>query len=350
MQAVKKNTTMLTTLVRCAVIAVILFPAAVVGDPIPLKLAYITSDQTRFYQVVIKPFVDAVNRDEEGGIIIETYPSGVLGKDPGHQSNLALDGIADIAFVPLGAAANRFKDHAVAELPGLFLDLPEATQVNGRLVASGILEGYDDFFVIGAFATEPESIHARVPVASLDDLRGKKIRANNPIEASALARLGMSAVVLPIGKTSEAITRGTIDGAATAMVPLTDFGLGRITTYHYYLRLGTSVLSILMNRKKFESLPKPGRDVIRRYSGEWLAERFVKGFELYNTEFLEQLKSDPLRTVTFPSQSEIDVAERTFRALRAEWADATPRHRQLLNAVEAELVKFRSEHSNHQEP
>ena len=85
--------------------------------------------------------------------------------------------------------------------------------------------------------------------------------------------------------------------------------------------------------------------MIRRYSGEWLAERFVKGFELYNTEFLEQLKSDPLRTVTFPSQSEIDVAERTFRALRAEWADATPRRRELLNAVEAEVSASKMVHA-----
>ena len=335
---------MLKTLVRCATIALILLPVAAVGDPIKLKLAYYGSDQTRTYISTIKPFVDAVNADEQGGIIIEAYPSGALGKDPGQQAQLVRDGIADIALVVLGSIADQFKDHAVIELPGLFRGIREATLVNTRLFASGILQGYDDFFVIGTFATEPQSIHTRPPVASLGDLRDKKIRANNPIEASTLAKLGMYSVVLPLGRTPEAISRGTIDGAATAAAPLTEFGLGRVVTYHYYLRLGSSVLSILMNRKKFESLPTAGQDVIHKYSGEWSAERFVKGYEVYNANLLEQLKSDPLRKVIFPSQSEIEVAEEAFRAVRAEWADATPHHRQLLNAVETEILKFRSEH------
>jgi TRAP-type C4-dicarboxylate transport system substrate-binding protein len=334
---------MSVTLARCATIALILLPFAALGEPIKLKLAYFTSDRTRIYNTAIKPFVDAVNAVEEGGLLIEPYPGGVLGKDPARQAQLVQDGSADIAFVVRGAQASRFGDHAVIELPGLFRDMREATWVNTRLVASGMLQGYEDFFVIASFASEPETIHTRVPVASLDDLKGKRIRSNNPIEASALAMLGMSPVVLPIGKTSEAISRGTIDGAATAIGPLIDFGLGRVVTYHYDLRLGPSVRSILMNRKKLESLPRAGQDVIRKYSGEWLAARAVDAIEPYTAALFEQLKSDPLRTVVFPSQTEIEVAEGAFRAVRTEWANASPHHRLLLSAVEAEILKFRAE-------
>ena len=334
---------MLKTLVRCAVTALMLLPFAAFGEPIKLKLAYFSTDQTKIYIFVIKPFVDAVNGDEQGGIIIETYSGGALGKDPG-RLQLLRAGVADIAYAALGPAADQFGDHAVIELPGLFRDMREATLVATRLVDSGILQRYDEFFIVGAFATEPETIHTRLPVASLDDLRGKKIRANNPIEASALAKLGMSPVVLPLSRTLEAISLGTIDGAATASGPLIDFGLGRVVTYHYFLRLGPAALSILMNRQRFESLPKAGQDVIRKYGGEWLAERFVKGYELYNAALLEQLKSEPQRKVTFPSQSEIDRAAAAFKAVRVEWADTSPHHRQLLNAVETEILKFRSGH------
>jgi TRAP-type C4-dicarboxylate transport system substrate-binding protein len=329
---------------RCAIMAFVLLPLAALGAPIKLKLAYFTSDQTRAYTLGIKPFIDAVNADEEGGLMIEPYPGGALGKDPAQQAQMLRTGAADIAYMVLGAAANEFRDHAVVELPGLFRDMPEATWVNTRLVASGILQGYDDYFVIASYATEPEGIHTRVPIASLADLRGKRIRANNPIEASALAMLGMSPVVLPIGKTPEAISRGTIDGAATALGPLLDFGLGRVVTYHYFLRLGPSVRSILMSRAKFDSLPKAGQEVIRRYSGKWLTERAVDAFEPRTTAMLEQLKSDPQRTVVFPSEAEIVVARAAFRTLRGEWADANPHHRQLLDAVEAEISRYRSEH------
>jgi TRAP-type C4-dicarboxylate transport system substrate-binding protein len=335
---------MLLNLARCATIACVLLPFAAHGETVKLKLAYFSSDQTKSYTMAIKPFVDAVNADQEGGLTIEAYPSGTLGKDSAQQAQLVQDGVADIAFVVLGTAPRQFRDHAVMELPGLFRDMREATWVNARLVAKGLLKGYDEFFVIASLATEPEGIHTRVPIATLDDLRGKRIRANNAIEASALARLGMSAVVLPIVKTPEALNRGTIDGAATALGPLTDFGLGRAVTYHYFLRLGPSVRSLLMNRAKFESLPKAGRDVIRKYSGDWLTEGFIDRDEAYNAAYVEQLKSDPLRKVIFPSQPEIDAAREVFNAVRGEWAEANPQHRLLLNAVEAELLRFRSEH------
>jgi TRAP-type C4-dicarboxylate transport system substrate-binding protein len=337
-----ENFAMSVILARCAAVALILLPFAAHGAPIKLRLAYFSSDQSRSYTMAVKIFVDAVNADEEGGLTIETFPGGVLGKESAQQAQLVRDGVADIAFVVLGTAASQFRDHAVMELPGLFRDMREATAVNTGLVASGIMDGYKDFFVIVSLATEPEGIHTRVPIASLADLKGKRIRANNPIEASALAALGMSPVVLPIAKTSEAISRGTIDGAATALGPLTDFGLGRVMTYHYFLPLGPSVRSILMSRKRFESLPKAGQDVIRKYSGAWLAERFLKGDEAYNATLIERLKSDPQRTVIFPSQSEVDTAQAAFKTVRAEWADARPHHRVLLNAVEAEIAKYRS--------
>jgi TRAP-type C4-dicarboxylate transport system substrate-binding protein len=335
---------MLATFLRGAAIASILLPIAAFGEPIKLKLAFFTSDQTRTYTIAIKPFVDAVNADEAGGIVIEPYPGGALGKDLGRQAQLVRDGAADIAFVVRDTVADQFKDHAVMELPGLFRDMREATWVNTRLLASGLAQGYEDFFVIGSFASESQTIHTRVPIASLEDLRGKRLRSNNPIEASVLAMLGMSPVVLPVAKTQEAINRGTIDGAATAIGPLIDFGLGRAATYHYLLRLGPSVRSILMSRMKFESLPQAGRDVIRKYSGAWLAERVVDGYEPSTAAQLEQLKSDPARTVISPMQSEIDEAEGVFRVVRNQWADASPHHRLLLSAAEAEIAKFRAAH------
>ena len=264
--------------------------------------------------MAVKAFVDAVNADAQGGLTIEAYTGGALGKDSAQQAQLVRDGKADIGLC--GARGDRQpvpgpRGHGAARAFFAICGKPPGSTAG--FSNSGIVGGYDDFFVVVSLATEPEGIHTRVPIASLADLRGKRIRANNPIEASALAMLGMSPVVLPIVKTPEAISRGTIDGAATALGPLTDFGLGRVVTYHYFLRLGASVRSLLMSRKTFMSLPKAGQDVIRKYSGAWLSDRFVDGDEAYNTVLIEQLKADPLRTVIFPSQPDIDVAKEAFR-------------------------------------
>jgi TRAP-type C4-dicarboxylate transport system substrate-binding protein len=95
---------------------------------------------------------------------------------------LVLDGGADFAFVNPGLTPEQFPDDGVMELPGLFRDVREASMVYTRLVATGALRGYDDFFVVGAIVGGPQSIHTRPPISSLGDLRGKKIRASNRTE------------------------------------------------------------------------------------------------------------------------------------------------------------------------
>ena len=161
------------------------FPAAA-AEPIKLKLAYFSSDRTTTYLATIKPFVDAVNAEAADLLEIEVHFSGALGKDPRQQLQLVLDGTADIAFIAPGYTPERFPDNTLIELPGMFRGIRDATLVYTRLVAANALRGYEDLFVIGAFATEPESIHAKVVAGSLDELQGKRIRANNPAQAAAL--------------------------------------------------------------------------------------------------------------------------------------------------------------------
>ena len=98
-----------------------------------------------------------------------------------------------------------------------------------------------------------------------------------------------------------------------------------------------------MSRAKFDSLPKASQEVIRRYGGKWLAERFVNEDDVYNESVLQGLRSDPRRNVNFPSPSEVEVAAGAFGAIRAEWANANPHSRALLNLMQEELAKYRAE-------
>jgi len=322
----------------------LLAAGAAASQPIKLKLAFYTSDQANVYEVAVKPFVDAVNAEGTGILAIEVYFSGALGKSQSLQPQLVADGgVADIAFVIPGITPDRFQDNAVIEMPGLFRDMREATLTYTRLIAANALKGYEDFYVIGAFASDLESIHTRPAVSSLDDLKGKKIRANNMTEATALQKLGMVPVVMPINTISESISRGDLDGAAVPPSMLFEFGIARVATYHYFLRISPAPFAVLMNRKTFDGLPAPAQDIIRKYSGEWAAARYIEGRDVLEGQVMAQLKADSRRKVIFPSQSEIDVAEEAFKVVRAEWADTSPHYRQLLNAVEAEILKYRSE-------
>jgi TRAP-type C4-dicarboxylate transport system substrate-binding protein len=330
--------------VRFAAIALAFSSLAVAAEaePAKLKFAYFSSDRTTSYLATIKPFVDAVNSDAAGLVQIEIAFSGALGKNPTEQLKLVLDGTADLAFIVPGYTPDRFVDNQVVELPGLFGGVREATTAYSRLVAANALRGYDDLVVIGAYATEPESIHSRVPIASLDDLKGKRIRSNNPVQAKALEELGAIPVQIPVNKISEAISVGEVDGAALAASFLIEFGIARVAPHHYLLGVSSAPLAIVMNAKRFEGLSGEAQDLIRRYSGEWLAQRFIDFYEGKNREVIATLSSDPKRKVILPSQTDRERADTVFTRVVEEWRSTDQRNSELLAAVEVELGKLRS--------
>lgn len=326
---------------RCALFAFALMPAASAAEPIKLKFAYFSSDRTTTYLAAIKPFVDAVNAEAAGLVQIDVSLSGILGKNPAQQLQLVLDGAADLAFVVPGYTPALFPDNEVIELPGLFRNIREATLVYTGLIAANALRGYDELFVVGAFATEPETIHTRPQVASLQDLKSIRIRANNSMQAAATEGLGMVSVEMPINQASSAISAGKLDGAMVGPAPLIEFGISRVVANHYLLGVSSAPLVVVMSRKTFEKLPEQVRNIISKFSGRWTAEQYIKTYQTENTAAVDSLKQDSNRKVVVPSPADLARAQAVFRSQVAAWAAADPRHQHLLAQAEGELSKIR---------
>jgi len=188
----------------------LLLPNFAAAEPINLKLSFFTSDRSQIYQTSVKPFVDAVNEAGEGLVHVEVYFSGAISGVQSLQPQLVSDGTADLAVIVPGQTPGRFHDTAVLELPGLFRDSREASRVFTHLAASGLLAGYEDFYVVGAFVSGAERIHSRKPVATSADLKGLTIRVNNQTEADTLQKFGALPVLLAINRTSEALRFGPL--------------------------------------------------------------------------------------------------------------------------------------------
>jgi TRAP-type C4-dicarboxylate transport system substrate-binding protein len=320
----------------------VLSPIATVAEPIKLKMAYYSSDREPPFVAVMQPFADAVNKEAKGLVEIVPYSGGTLGRSYSNQTQEVLDGVADMAWVNPGLTSERFPDNDVLEIPALFRDMREATLVHWRLAAAGALRGYEDFYIIAAVANFPLIIHTRPPIGSMTDLRGKILRVNDPIQGKALQALGITPVVLPINEVALAIGRGTIDGATMPANTLFAYGVSRITRFHYVASLGAAPLAFLMNRKRFESLPKAVQNVIARHSGEWAAERFITYYDASNAQAMTDLQSEPNRQVIMPPPAELAALDASFQTTFEQWRKENPRNAELLTMVKAEIARVRS--------
>jgi TRAP-type C4-dicarboxylate transport system substrate-binding protein len=327
---------------RIAAAALLLLPALVRAEPIKLKLAFFSSDRNHLYRSGVKPFVDAVNAAGKGRVVIDVYISGKLGGDLAKQTQLLLDGTADIAYIVQPYERSAFPDSQVIELPGLYRNGREATLVFSRLVAGGLMRGFKDFYPIGTFASEPENFHTRPPVASLAALKGMRIRTNNDTETAVIDKLGGASVFVPINETAEVISSGKIDGAMVPPVPMIDFGIGRVAPNHYFLPISCVPQSLLMSRRKFDGLPADVQAIIRKYSGDWFMQSYNRINEASTAMVMAQLESAPHRKVVFPSKADLRTAGVIFKSIVDAYTAATPHNADLVNAARAELAKFRS--------
>lgn len=312
-------------------------------QPIKLKLAWFSPDDERLFVTVIKPFADNVRRDTKGQVEVELYPNGGLGRAPQQQAQMVLDGVADIAMVVPTFTPGRFPDSEVLELAGLFSDLTEGTRVFTSLVASGAIKDYEKFMPLGVWATPPFSIHTNFPVNSLADLKGKRIRGSGVLQLEAMRALGINPVGMAPTEIAEAIGRHTIEGAISQPAVVFDFGLDRVTSHDYFIRLGITPLTVMMNKSKFESLPPSAQAVIRKYGLDWMAKTYIDSMLPYNASLVKRMEADPKRKVTRPSPAEEVTVQKAFDQVRDGWVAKSPRHAELYKRVSEEIRKDRTQ-------
>ncbi|MDP6688607.1 MAG: TRAP transporter substrate-binding protein DctP, partial [Alphaproteobacteria bacterium] len=179
-------------------------------------------------------------------------------------------------------------------------------------------------------------------ITSMDQLKGLKIRAVGPVMVASIKALGAAPEPLPFTKITEAISRGRINGTTAHPIALHDFGIARVTKSHYFGRLGTVPLAVLMNRKVYHGLPAKVRAAIDKNSGESLSIAFGEMSETRNKELHGIWKKDGSRTVTDQSAAEAKAWDAALAPVITEWVKANARNAKLIAALKGTLKNIRA--------
>ena len=130
----------------------------------------------------------------------------------------------------------------------------------------------DDVKVMYLHGNPPSVVHTvKNPVSKLEDLKGLKMRVT-PLGTPIAKALGAAPVAMPMGDAYDALSKNVVDGGFFPYEALEGWKLGEVVKYSTESwPVGfTSAWYVIMNKKKWDSIPPDWQKAIEKLNAEWI--------------------------------------------------------------------------------
>lgn len=229
---------------------------------------------------VFNDYFAAVTEATEGRVTFETFPK-VVGSVPA-QLDVVADGQADVAFFVTAYKPDRFLMARAFELPFVCNDLSSKVKtLNAYYPESfgSFGEFGDDVHVLSLFSTsEAQLFTSGAPLATMDDLKGLKIRTGGGTMVRTAELLDIVPVAKPVSELYEIMSAGIADGAMTPAEVIKSFGLVDLTKRAVLVEGGVAsgaILSLIVNQDKFDMISAEDQAKMNELGGDALAQATV---------------------------------------------------------------------------
>jgi TRAP-type transport system periplasmic protein len=196
------------------------------------------------------------------------YGATLMGIDKFYDG--VVNGIADAAAFAPSSNPGKFPLSEVFDLPLGYKSSRQATRLFSEYLDKFKPKEFDQVKILNAFTNSPLVLHSNRPVVKLEDLKGLKARSTGTT-AKVFAALGGTPVSLPMPETYDSLARGVIDSVVSTIEALQGFKIAEVTKF---TTSGTHMNFILtqmyiMNKEKWESLPKDIQGIVEAVSKEY---------------------------------------------------------------------------------
>jgi len=252
------------------------------------------------YKSLVDEWGAEIEKRTNGRVKIIGYPTGTLltGKEiyEGVVNNIADIGVSVFAYT-----RGRFPLMEGTDLPFGYGSGLVATRVVNDIYRKYKPKEVTDTHVCFLHAHGPGIISTKKPVRSLDDISGMKIRCSG-LAAKIVKKLGAVPVAMPQAATYEALQKGVVEGTASPVMVLETWKYWELVKYVVlnYSSSYTSSFYVVMNLKKWNSLPEDIQKVITEVSEEWIQRQGKlwdkvdeSAFALLKEKGVEVIKQSP---------------------------------------------------------
>lgn len=266
------------------------------AQDVTLRLHQFLPPQATIPSKAIEPWIEAVEADSDGRIEIQHFPAMQLGGAPPSLFDQARDGVVDIVWTVLGYTPGRFNKTEAFELPFMVTTGEATSRAFYEYVQANALDEFADVQPLVLHTHGPGLLHVRGDgVASLDDMKGLKLRGPTRVITAMLEDLGASAVGMPVPAVPEALSKGVIDGAVIPWEVTVPLKVPELVDSHTGFEgpngLYTATFAMVMNKDAYEALPDDLKAVIDAHSGIEAAAMFGAAMDAGDAVGLEKAQA-----------------------------------------------------------
>jgi TRAP-type C4-dicarboxylate transport system substrate-binding protein len=317
-------------------------PNGASAETTTLKFAMPGAAHDQHYEQVLIPWAKKVEQESKGTVAIQFFVGPRLANF-GNMLDRILDGVVDIGFGLLGPTGQPFHRTDVAQLPFISGDPAEVAPALWTLYENGtIAEEYKRWKVLAFFAFPGNQIHATVPLAGMDDLKGRKFAVTAKILSQTLTALGGTPVSMAPPDQYQAISNGVLQGNVMPWTGIDDFKIYEVTKYHLEANLGVSTAYVFMSKASYDKLPPQAKKAIDDNSGLGFSRALGNNTSAHGLASSKKIGALPGQTIKQLSADQQAKWEKVLQPVIDTWTKATPDGPKILAAYTALIKKYKN--------
>ncbi len=269
-----------TALVAVGFSAIALAPASAAPE-VTLRLHTFLPPVSNPVKHFMKPWAEKIEKELNGRIKIQIYPSMQLGGKAPQLLQQVKDGVVDIVWTLPGFTPGVMPKLEVFELPFLHRSTHATVMALQDYVDKHMQKDFEPYHVLMVHCHAGALFMTKDPINKVEDFKGMKLRAYSRTNAWILEALDAAPLQLPLPELVPMLSKGTISGSILPYEIAPAVKMQELTNYFTTLappqpRLSTAIFTLLMNKKKYDSLPADLKKVLDNNSGRNLAPTVIK--------------------------------------------------------------------------
>ena len=246
-------------------------------DVVTLRLHQFMAPVATLPTQMLKPWGKELEEASGGRLVIEHFDAMSLGGKPGDLIDQARDGVVDISLTLTGYTPGRFPRSEVFELPFIMTNPVATARAYNRMIQEDFqTTEFQDVQILSGWVHGPGVIHSTDPIARLEDMAGKQMRAPTRVINDLVGELGASPVGMPLPAIPEALSKGVINGTVLPWEITPSIKLAELVHNHTEFRskeaLYTATFVLAMNKPKYDGLPEDLRAILDEHTGDAMAQ------------------------------------------------------------------------------